>query len=48
LISIVTSFMPIEKRLPDRRLGVTDVLSANCYRCPVSWHHLHLLLSPSN
>src|SRR5215211_6040922 len=30
--------------LLDKPLGVTDVLSATCYRCPVSWHtlqHVH-------
>lgn len=40
LISIVTSFAPIEEHSPIRRLGVTNVLSATCYRCPVTRHLL--------
>src|SRR5215216_5751946 len=36
------------KTLPDRRLGVTDVLSANCYRCPVSWQSLIASLADEN
>jgi hypothetical protein len=39
-ISIVTSFAPIEEHSPIRRLGVTNVLSATCYRCPVTRHLL--------
>jgi hypothetical protein len=39
-ISIVTTFWSIEETLFADWLGVTDVLSANCYRCPVSWHRV--------